>query len=173
MDDLEGSAHIAYAQSQNQSLASHTACNHTICQQSCVQAALSCTLPCAGGFKVGHLPTSPFEGVRNHSGPGTSASNSSGAPANGGPFGSRLVRTTTSMDTTNSNSGHHSANQSDQVGGFRGLTSSASQKERDRSPKGRESPFETMKHQQQVGQLCRAAALGVRCKAWLTSKQTQ
>ncbi len=100
---------------------------------------------------MGHLPTSPFEGVRNHSGPGTSASNSSGAPANGGPFGSRLVRTTTSMDTTNSNSGHHSANQSDQVGGFRGLTSSASQKERDRSPKGRESPFETMKHQQQVG----------------------
>ncbi len=100
---------------------------------------------------MGHLPTSPFEGVRNHSGPGTSASNSSGGPANGGPFGSRMVRMTTSLDTTNSNSGHHSANQSDQVGGFRRLTSSASQKERDRSPKGRESPFETMKHQQQVG----------------------
>ncbi|KAA6419351.1 MAG: nitrogen regulatory P-II [Trebouxia sp. A1-2] len=112
-----------------------------------------------GGFKVGHLPTSPFEGVRNHSGPGTSASNSSGAPANGGPFGSRMVRTTTSMDTTNSNSGHHSANQSDQMGGLRGLTSSASQKERDRSPKGRESPFETMKHQQQRDQKPRLGSM--------------
>ncbi|DBA88660.1 TPA: hypothetical protein ACH3X2_000297 [Trebouxia sp. C0005] len=78
-----------------------------------------------------------------------SVSNSSGAPANGGPFGSRMVRMTTSMDTTNSNSGHHSANQSDQMRGFRGLTSSASQKERVRFSEGRESPFETMKHQQQ------------------------
>ncbi len=60
----------------------------------------------------------------------------------------------TSMDTTNSNSGHHSANHADHPSSFRGLASSASQKERDRSPKGRESPFETLKQQQQqVGSL--------------------
>ena len=105
----------------------------------------------AGGFKVGQLPTSPFEGARHHSGSKPSASNSSGAPPGRGPFGTHPgVHMSTSMDTTNSNSAHQSANQSDQVGAFRGLASSASQKERDRSPRGRESPFETLKHQQQV-----------------------
>ena len=97
-----------------------------------------------GGFKVGHLPTSPFEGVR-HS--GTSASNSSGAAAggSGGPFASRVVRmSTNSMDTTNSNSGHQSGNHTEH---FRGLASSASQKEQDRSPRGRDSSFDTLQQQ--------------------------
>ena len=88
---------------------------------------------------------SPFEGVR-HS--GTSASNSSGAPA-GGPFGSRGVHMSTSVDTTNSNSGQPSGGHADHPSSFRGLASSASQKERQRSPKDRESPFETVRHQQQ------------------------
>lgn len=102
---------------------------------------------------MGQLPTSPFEGARHHSGSKPSTSNSSGAPpgggGGGGPFGTHhVVHMSTSMDTTNSNSAHHSANQSDQLGPFRGLASSASQKERDRSPMGRESPFETLKQQQ-------------------------
>ena len=101
----------------------------------------------AGGFKVGHghLPTSPFEGVRNS---GISASNSSGAAAggSGGPF-TRVVRMSASMDNSNSNSGHQSGNHAEQ---FRGLASSASQKEQDRSPRGREASFDTLKQQQQL-----------------------
>ena len=106
----------------------------------------------AGGFKVGHghLPTSPFEGVRNS---GTSASNSSGAAAggSGGPFASRVVRMTASMDNSNSNSGHQSGNHAEQ---FRGLASSASQKEQDRSPRGRDASFDTRQQQLQVRTAC-------------------
>ena len=105
----------------------------------------------AGAFKVNQLPASPFEGARHTSrgGGGTSASNSSGGPASG-PFGSRVVTMSHSMDTTNSNSGLQSANQGDHPAAFRGMASSASQKEQDRSPKGEESPFETIRQQQQV-----------------------
>lgn len=100
----------------------------------------------AGGFKVNQLPASPFEGARHPS--TTSASNSNDAPSNG-PFGSRLH----SMDTTNSNGGGlQSGNQGDRErdrdrpAAFR---TSSSQKETDRSPKGRESPFEGLRQQQQ------------------------
>ena len=104
-----------------------------------------------GGFKVNQLPTSPFEGARHPT--ATSASNSSDAP--NGPFASRLINMSQSMDTTNSNSGGlQSGNQGDRdhPGAFRGLASSSSQKEVDRSPKGRESPFETLRQQQQQQQ---------------------
>ena len=109
----------------------------------------------AGAFKVNQLPASPFEGARHASGGGggTSASNSSGATGKG-PFGSHLMTMSHSMDTTNSNSGLQSANQGDPPGAFRGLASSASQKENGRSPKGRESPFETLRQQQQQQVSC-------------------
>ena len=102
---------------------------------------------------MNQLPASPFEGARHPS--TTSASNSSDAPSNG-PFGSRLANMTHSMDTTNSNSrGLQSGNQGDRErerdhpAAFRGLPSGSSQKETDRSPKGRESPFESLRQQQQ------------------------
>ncbi|KAL3156040.1 PSII 6.1 kDa protein [Trebouxia sp. C0010 RCD-2024] len=103
-----------------------------------------------GGFKVNQLPASPFEGARHPS--ATSASNnSSDAPPASGPFASRLINMSQhSMDTTNSSSGgRQSANQGDQPTAFRGLASSASQKEADRSPHARESPFESLRQQQQ------------------------
>ena len=115
-------------------------------------ASTSCQallLVIAGGFKVNQLPASPFEGARHPS--TASASNSNDAPSNG-PFGSRLH----SMDTTNSNSGGlQSGNQGDRErdrdhpAAFRCLPSAVSQKETDRSPKGRESPFESLRQQQQ------------------------
>ena len=122
-----------------------------LCSVSCILCFL------AGAFKVNQLPASPFEGARHHSGGGgggaTSTSNSSGATGKG-PFGSRLMTMSHSMDTTNSNSGLQSANQGDPPGTFRGLASSASQKENGRSPKGRESPFETLRQQQQQQVSC-------------------
>ena len=115
-------------------------------QQQHVVQLLSCSRcmgALTGGFKVGHLPASPFEGVRHHS--GSSASNSNGGQAGGVPFGAGGG---TSVDTTRSNTGRSHA---DHPGAFRGLASSASQHDRDWSPKGRGSPFEVMKKQQQVG----------------------
>ena len=107
----------------------------------------------AGGFKVNQLPASPFEGARHPS--TTSASINNNAPSNG-PFGSRLANVSHSMDTTNSNSGGpQSSNQGDRErdrdhpAAFRGLPSASSQKETDRSPEGRESPFESLRQQQQ------------------------
>lgn len=117
-----------------------------------------------GGFKVNQLPASPFEGARHPS--ATSASNSSDAPGSG-PFGSRLISMPQhSMDTTNSSSGgRQSANQGDPPGPFRGLASCASQKETDPSPKATESPFETLRQQQQQQQ--------VSCRQPIMAKTTQ
>lgn len=142
-----------------------------VCTQSCVSTintlkshvfnhfstqnfALHHLLVGEGGFKVNQLPASPFEGARHP--PAASASNSNDAPSNG-PFGSCLANMSHSMDTTNSNSGGlHSGTQGgdrerdrDHPAAFRGLPSSSSQQEINRSPKGRESPFETLRQQQQ------------------------
>ena len=108
-----------------------------------------------GGFKVNQLPASPFEGARHPC--TTSASNSNDAPSNG-PFGSRLANMSHSMDTTNSNSGalqsgNHGDRDRDHPAAFRGLPATSSQKETDRSPKGRESPFEPLRQQQQQQQV--------------------
>lgn len=118
----------------------------------------TCWCVCAGGFKVNQLPASPFEGARHP--PAASASNSNDAPSNG-PFGSCLANMSHSMDTTNSNSGGlHSGTQGDRErdrdrpATFRGLPASSSQQEVNRSPKGRESPFETLRQQQQQQVSC-------------------
>ena len=102
------------------------------------QVRQHCHGVCIGGFKVNQLPTSPFEGMRQHS--GGAGSNSSGA----GPFGQRVAHTQ-SMDTT-SNSNHQSA---DHGANNRALGSSASQMHQEPSPRSRESPFEAYKQQQQ------------------------
>ena len=96
---------------------------------------------------MNQLPAFPFEGASHPS--ATSASNSSYAPGNG-PSGSRLMNMSHSMDTINSNSGGlPNANQGkkDHPGAFWCLALSSSQKDVDRSPQGRESPFQALRQQ--------------------------